>query len=576
MLSEGHARPEVIRTCLVLAVVLAAALLRFVGLDWDGTLGAHPDERYLVGVAEALRWPDVVNPLAVDASFPYGHLPVYALALARGVARNIDPLLVGRGLAALLDLGTVLLTYRLGQRVFGAGPGLFAAAMVALAPLHVQQAHFCTADVGLVFFTTGTLLAAARLADSGQARDALLAGASAGFALGSKANAVFLLLPLGAACILDPAGSGVRWRHGSLCGLALLACFVLCSPFAVVDLPTFAEALAQQAAIARGALDVPYTRQFHGTMPYVYPVLQQLRWGLGLLPGLVAFGGLAWRVGRAVQRPPGPGEWVLLAWAVPVLAFFGGLYAKYPRYVLPVIPTLAICGAAVLSPRERPGGLFGGRLALRCRGCPQYALASIIVGCLLTRTGALVSMLTKPHPWAVASAYLEAKMPPGATVVVEAWDQPLVPDSAGKIYVLPLTDEESAEKWERISAAVAEADYLVVASRRGYGALARWPERYPETARYYRLLFEGALGLDPVACFGRVPRVGALLAYGDDPTAGLDFRLPEACAEKATVRMDWGRLDESFVVYDHPRAIIFRRVGPPISALEVRALIVGE
>jgi hypothetical protein len=560
----------------VLVVMLVAALLRFVGLDWDGTLGAHPDERYLVGVAEALHWPDVVNPLAVDRSFPYGHFPVYALALAQGVAQDSDPLLVGRGLAALLDLGTVVLTYRLGQRVFGAGPGLFASAMVALAPLHVQQAHFYTADVGLAFFTTSTLLAAARLADTGRVQDALLAGASAGFALSSKASGAFLLLPLGAACVLDPARSGVRWRHALLCGLALLACFVLSSPFALADLRTFTQALAQQAAIARGALDVPYTRQFHGTMPYVYPVLQQLRWGLGLLPGLAAFGGLAWRVGRAVHRPPGPGEWVLLAWAVPVMAFFGGLYAKYPRYVLPVVPTLAICGAALLSPRDRPGGLLGGRLGLRCHRWSQYALATIVVGCLLSRAGALVGMLARPHPWAVASAYLDAMVPPGDTVVVEAWDQPLAPEGAGKIHVLPLTDEESAEKWERISAVVAEADYLVVASRRGYGALARWPERYPETARYYRLLFEGALGLDPVACFGRVPRVGTLLAYEDDPAAGLTFQLPEACAEKAAVRIDWGRLDESFVVYDHPRAIIFRRVGPPISARDIRALILGE
>jgi hypothetical protein len=142
--------------------------------------------------------------------------------------------------------------------------------------------------------------------------------------------------------------------------------------------------------------------------------------------------------------------------------------------------------------------------------------------------------------------------------------------------VLPLTDEESGEKWERISEAVAEADYLVVASRRGYGALARWPERYPETSRYYRLLFEGELGLDPVACFGRVPRVGALLAYRDDPAAGLDFRLPAACAEEAALRIDLGQLDESYVVYDHPRTIVFRRTGPPLGAVDIRALITAE
>ena len=33
------------------------------------------------------------------------------------------------------------------------------------------------------------------------------------------------------------------------------------------------------------------------------------------------------------------------------------------------------------------------------------------------------------------------------------------------------------------------ADAVVIASRRGYGALAGWPERYPLTADYYGALF---------------------------------------------------------------------------------------
>ena len=55
-------------------ILLLAAALRFYGLDWDGGLGAHPDERYIVGVAEGLRWPDRVNPLEVAPDFAYGHL----------------------------------------------------------------------------------------------------------------------------------------------------------------------------------------------------------------------------------------------------------------------------------------------------------------------------------------------------------------------------------------------------------------------------------------------------------------------------------------------------------------------
>ncbi|MCX7681509.1 MAG: hypothetical protein N2508_06050, partial [Anaerolineae bacterium] len=102
--------------------------------------------------------------------------------------------------------------------------------------------------------------------------------------------------------------------------------------------------------------------------------------------------------------------------------------------------------------------------------------------------------------------------------------------------------------------------YVVVASQRGYGSLARWPARYPLTADCYRLLFTGALGFRPVACFWRYPRLGPL-ALVEDPAIGLSFSLPELCWPEAPLVLRLGRLDESFSVYDRPLAIVFKRAG---------------
>jgi hypothetical protein len=71
-------------------------------------------------------------------------------------------------------------------------------------------------------------------------------------------------------------------------------------------------------------------------------------------------------------------------------------------------------------------------------------------------------------------------------------------------------------------------------------------------------LFGGELGFEPVACFGRHPRLGPL-ALADDPTVGLGFALPGLCQPQAPFVLRLGRLDESFVVYDHPRVAIWRR-----------------
>ncbi len=541
----------------VLILILAAAL-RFYGLDWDGGIGAHPDERYIVGVAESLRWPERLNPFDVAPGYPYGHLPLYLLAQAAGLIHDADPLLVGRALAALFDLGTVALTLALGRRVYGERVGLLAAAFVALMVLHVQQAHFYTADVPLAFFVLGTLLFAVRLAEGGRPHQALLAGAWAGLAVGTKFSAVLLVLPLGVALMVNPAPAlpgrcWARWRRGLECGGAALVAFVLTNPFALLAFPTFWRNVAEQGAIARGLLDVPYTRQFHATWPYLYSLVQQLRWGMGWPLGLAACGGLAWAVWRAVREPPRRAEWVLLAWTVPYFAFAGALYARFPRYLLPLTPLLALYAARLLT------ALSHGR-----RRTPSSLIYSFLIYSLLWCL-AFASLYRSPHPWLTASEWFYDHAERGAVVAVEQWDHPLPLDATGiydyDVRELPIFDEDTPEKWAVVEEVLAEADYVVIASRRGYATLARWPERYPLTARHYRLLFEGGLGFEPVACFGRYPRLGPL-ALVDDPAAGLGFSLPDLCRPGSPFVLRLGRLDESFVVYDHPRAIIFRRSAP--------------
>jgi len=552
---EPGRRSRVDTVLILIPILILGAVLRFYGLDWDGGIGAHPDERYVVGVAESLRWPDRLNPFDIAPGFAYGHLPLYLLAQAvRLCSPRVDPLLVGRGLAALFDLGTVVLTFVLGRRVYGENAGLLAAVFVALMVLHVQQAHFYTADAPLAFFVLGALFFAARLAESGRSSDAWLAGAWAGLALGTKFSAA-LLLPLGMGCAVASGGRRDGWRRGLESGGATLVAFALTNPFVLLAFPTFWRNVVEQAAIARGVLDAPYTRQFHATWPYVYLVVQQLRWGMGWPLGLVAFGGLATGVWRAVRQPPHQAEWVLLAWVVPNFAFVGALYSKFPRYLLPLTPLLALYGARLLTHLNR-------RLSFVI--CHLSLIISFL-HCL-----AFVNLYRSSHPWQVASEWFYDHVPRGSVVAVEQWDHPLPLDATGyDVRELPIFDKDTPEKWAAMTELLEEADYVVIASRRGYATLARWPERYPLTARYYRLLFEGGesgLGFEPVACFGRYPHLGSL-ALVDDPTAGLGFSLPGLCRPEAPFVQRLGRLDESFVVYDHPQVVILSRVGETFKVL---------
>jgi hypothetical protein len=350
--------------------------------------------------------------------------------------------------------------------------------------------------------------------------------------------------------------------------------FALTNPFALATSPACWRNVVEQAALARGVLDVPYTRQFHATWPYLYPVVQQLRWGMGWPLGLVAFAGLAYGVWRAAWEPPRRAEWVVLAWAVPGFAFICALYAKFPRYLLPLTPVLAIYGARMLvagKPLRRLRNSFQAKGVLahwKSSACqdgtqPSQGWGSSLIYAVLIYSLlhclAFVNLYRSPHPWLAASEWFVDHVPRGAVVAVEQWDHPLPLDATGyDVRELPVFDEDTPEKWAGMEETLAEADYVIIASRRGYAALARWPERYSLTARYYQLLFEGGLGFKPVACFGRYPRLGPL-ALVDDPAAGLGFSLPDLCRPKAPVVLRLGRLDESFIVYDHPQVVIMQR-----------------
>ena len=188
-------------------ILLAAAVLRFTGIDWDNYNHYHPDERYITWVATTIErpssWQTALSPqessfnpfywppdatsegieVGQDAprDFAYGHVPLYLGVLATRLLEWGGPRLlpifpedwlvtqdilngaeviefrhltaVSRALTALVDVGIVLLTYLLGRRLFSPAVGLLAAAFLAINVMHIQLAHFFISDPYQTFFT---------------------------------------------------------------------------------------------------------------------------------------------------------------------------------------------------------------------------------------------------------------------------------------------------------------------------------------------------------------------------------------------------------------------------------------
>jgi len=241
--TQSHSPHSWIYNLLFALVLVTAASLRLVGIDWDEDQHVHPDERFLTGVVASLEGVDSLgeyfdtansslNPNNRGAGFfVYGTLPVFLVRyMAEAVgATGYDQIhLVGRALSALADLGVVALVYFIGSRLVDKRVGLLAAAFSALAVMQIQQSHFWTVDNFGNFFSLLTLLFAIRIATYGRRPnetrvfnlwDFVSFGVVFGMSLASKINqpslvvVQALILPAAAAMRLSGLPREERTRH---------------------------------------------------------------------------------------------------------------------------------------------------------------------------------------------------------------------------------------------------------------------------------------------------------------------------------------------------------------------------
>jgi hypothetical protein len=576
------------RRALWIALLLLATALRLPHPDWDGGIAVHPDERFLLGVAEGT--PLGGNPCTTAEGFPYGHLPVYAARLLVLAAPKADPLLAARLLSALVSVLLVALAGAWGQALTGEGGGLLAAAVLAMAPFPLQTARFFTVDPFAAALASGAVLAAARASFG-------WAGALAGLALASKSSLAPLAAPLLLAAWRPPRSPGSRGlgrflkvrRRGkktalrslpapaeqkegfSVCrmlstvydfmgrwdrrgllqtGGSALAAFALAAPWSLLAPVACWEGPLVQAGMVAGRYLFPYTRQYLGTLPLVYPLTQMALWGLG---PVAALGGLAgpvvalprWRRLSRAQR-------VGWAWAAAYFLATGALFVKFPRYLLPVYPAWSAWAAWAVT--RLPSGW------VRRAAAPALLLPTLLLGV------AQLSVYGRPHPWQAASTWIYANVRPGDRVAVEHWEHALpvpAPEGSPRLYrgvELPVhaleEGDEGEEKAEALSRALDEAHVVVLASRRGYGALARDPDGFAGTLDWYETL----LGEREAVTFARCPRLGPL-AITDDPLADAGLPVPTSLAERCGTpyALRLPRLDESFRVYDAPLALVLPR-----------------
>ncbi len=338
----------------LLAILAVAAALRTWQLDryglwWDEGNNAYLAHAGLARVVEMSRLTNDTNP------------PAHRLVLGLWLGLLGDGVWQIRLLSAVCGLGTVALAYYWGRRLGGPAAGLFAAGLMALAPMAVYYDREAKGYpwVALWGWTALTLLDRALLSGDRRPRGRRAVALWGGYALatalalGAHYYAALLILAQGLwlagwLAVTRP-GWRAAWRRAAPWAAALASAGALLAPWVALTWRT-AFAGAQNVPMERAAWNLPTYLQYVGTTLAAGPY-GPLPWA-GLALGALAIPA-AWEVYRGRDARRGLLATVLLA---PVAAgYFAQAITPFviPRFFLYLLPALcALAGAGLVRLRR--------------------------------------------------------------------------------------------------------------------------------------------------------------------------------------------------------------------------------
>jgi hypothetical protein len=416
---------------LLLAICALALGLRVLALAYGLPATYNPDETPIMNRALAFAKGDL-NP----HNFLYPSLYFYALfgwevlfylaGRVAGLYHSVgdfqrefftDPsrlFLAGRALTTAFGVATVPALYALGRRLYDSTTGLIAAALLAVAPVAVRDAHYVKLDVPVTFFVVLTHVVVAKIVTDAtaaeRARSWALAGLCAGLTVSTHYYAAFIVLPIAVAALLEGRRSG-RWgdafRMLFVAAVATIAGFIIGTPFFFAEPQT---ALRDLVAVREIDIDraVESTGAFTSFARYADILFRDaVGWPVCVLAAI----GFVWAAVADATR-----GLVLGTFTAAFLVFVSNT-VPMSRYLNVIIPSMALAAAYAIMRISRAAG-------------PRADAAAAALTMLSMTPGLITSVKTdeffrQSDTRTLAREYIETHVPSGASILVQPYSAPV-------------------------------------------------------------------------------------------------------------------------------------------------------
>jgi len=558
-----------------LAILIIAVFLRLAGVAWDQNQHLHPDERYMTMVASEISWPsslsEYLNPETSSLSpinkgydaYVYGTFPLFLVKATADLVGdsnyNTIPL-VGRVVSSVFDLGTLILLFWLGKKIFFKQIGLIAMALYAFAVSPIQHSHYFTVDNFLTFFIIVCFVLIVKFIFAVNAKKRWLLSllglaVGLGFALACKYSAIYflpILIIVFAYLLVSEFGHSKKKAFGLFLFRSLILLvgtylvFRFLQPYFFANNnwldftinPKLQATLHTNYLIQKGEILFPPAWHWVNTQAFLYPLKNIALWGLGppiFLSFVLGIGILLRELFRKLKKQQF-GQEIFIKTLIIIWIFTGffaqaGNFTKEMRYFLFIMPFVVL--------------LAGNGLAflLKQNNMVFKLLALMAIVLSFFWAWAFIKIYLRDTTRVSASLWMQQNIPAGSLLANEAWDDPMpvgIPQDRGiavksfSSFLMEVYNQDARAKLQVLYQDLTKADYIILSSPRASWTIGRLPDKFPIMFKYYQYLDSGEMG------FNKVKEVSSFPEF---------FGL----------KIDDSPADEAFWVFDHPKVRIYQK-----------------
>jgi hypothetical protein len=505
-LSRIMAKPKITPAQgLLIALIVLGLLTRLLGIGWGLPYFYHVDEKGF-GKFTIHYFTGDLNPhfFQVPSCYTYMTAAVWGGYYLGGKvtgrftsradlikAYNQDPtvfFLLGRLLTVILAVGTIILVFMIGRRMYGTRAGALAALLLIFSLEHVKMSHYFIPDVTMVFFLMVSFLFIWSIYTTGKASSYILAGLFAGLAYATKYGGHFLALPLLLAHFFRAAEKKEPLFRSlfspKLAGalLSFIGGFLAGCPYSVLDSHKFLKDFRWQTKHL-------FTEGHFGSSTAEPSWLFYLKYGfrdnVGRVAQFLVPAGVIYGLVKHRKKD-------ILLLSLPVILFLvtGTMKSYATRYLLPITAFFILIAALFLD--ELLTWIGTGLRRIKRPALPSWAVATVLVVAALVFIAPSVlqvarydDSITRTDTRTVAKNWVEANIPKGSRIALEMYGPPLDPKDYRFFYRHTLGQVDLDWLAQR------RVEYVIISDIM-YLRFTQYPLEFPKEAAFYRSLDEKA------------------------------------------------------------------------------------